>query len=179
MLVAKMPHVHWDSDSQRFICRRRVPIELQSILGKKPRVHKFKKGVDQKTANDLSLVILGQWQAEFDAVRMQINAPSTTRTVGPYRDSFAVTTIIRQPGEALEVGGRNVRLIRSRPDDKDMLVEYVVADRPKPAPVVASRCTTETAIGLWRVKRGDDQPKQQALDTRRSKMRKFLAWHPN
>ncbi len=50
---------------------------------------------------------------------------------------------------------------------QDMLVEYVVATIGRSLRRSShARCTTETATGLWRVKRGDDQPKQQALDTR-------------
>lgn len=37
-------------------------------------------------------------------------------------------------------------------------------------------CSTATAMALWKVKRGDNQPKQRAIDSRKSKMAKFLVW---
>ncbi|HWB48349.1 MAG TPA: DUF6538 domain-containing protein [Stellaceae bacterium] len=37
-------------------------------------------------------------------------------------------------------------------------------------------CSTATAMDLWKVKRGDNQPKQPAIDRRASKMAQFLAW---
>lgn len=37
-------------------------------------------------------------------------------------------------------------------------------------------CSTATAMDLWKVKRGDNQPKQPAIDRRASKMAQFFAW---
>jgi hypothetical protein len=37
-------------------------------------------------------------------------------------------------------------------------------------------CSTATVMALWKVERGDNQPKQQAVDGRMSKMAKFLAY---
>jgi len=178
MRVAKMPHVHWDRTSERFICRRRVPVELQAILGKKPRVHKFKQGVNRQTADRLALDILAQWAAEFDVARMRIAVESIPPAPRPYREAFKTITTMWKPGAALDLAGRNVLLVKSQPDGRDMLVEYIVAERPKAEPVeiAAAGCTTATAMTLWKVKRGDNQPKQQAIDGRLSKMRKFLAW---
>ncbi|HWB50957.1 MAG TPA: hypothetical protein VG651_17735 [Stellaceae bacterium] len=132
--------------------------------------------VSRQTADRLALGILGQWQAEFDAARMQVTIESTPYV--PRRELIKTITTMWKPGAALDVAGRNVLLVKSQPDGGDMLVECIVSERPKPEPnkVAVAGCTTATAMMLWKVKRGDNQPKQQAVDGRLSKMRKFLAW---
>src|SRR5579872_5646750 len=66
-------------------------------------------------------------------------------------------------------------------EDGTMWVESAVRDEEPDEPkfealTPAAGCTTATAMALWKIKRGDNQPKQQAIDSRISKMEKFLAW---
>jgi len=132
--------------------------------------------VNRQTADRLALDILAQWAAEFDAARTQITIAATPYV--PRRELIKTITTMWKPGAALEMAGRNVLLVKSQPDGRDMHVECIISERPKPEPakVVGGGCTTATAMMLWKVKRGDNQPKQQAIDGRLSKMRKFLAW---
>jgi len=53
--------------------------------------------------------------------------------------------------------------------------QYLVEDCRSPPTIKLAGCSTATAMALWKVKRGDDQPKQQAIDSRKSKMTKFFA----
>ena len=54
MRIAKMPPVHRNADKRRFVVRRRVPADVQAIMGGKPKVvtRKFRQGVYRATANE-------------------------------------------------------------------------------------------------------------------------------
>jgi hypothetical protein len=51
-----MSHVRWDDDRKRFIVRRRVPANVQAIIGGKPKfiTHKFRQGINRATTNDFT-----------------------------------------------------------------------------------------------------------------------------
>ena len=79
-----MPHVHWDDDKKRFVVRRRVPADVQAIIGGKPKVvtHKFRQGIDRATANNLSVDIVRGWEGEWEALRAGIDPASVAPPCG-------------------------------------------------------------------------------------------------
>jgi hypothetical protein len=54
MRIAKMPHVHYDKAKKRSFIERRVPVDVQPIIGKVKVKHDFPQSVGHTAANDLS-----------------------------------------------------------------------------------------------------------------------------
>src|SRR6185369_16805957 len=106
MRIAKMPHVHWDAEKKRYVVRRRVPADVQIIVGHKVATHKFRQGIDQTTANDLSVDIVRDWEAEWAAARTGL-APEPVDT--PQRGRFVMVSKVsyrlQRPGRPLELTG--------------------------------------------------------------------------
>ena len=69
--IAKMPHVYYDRDKKRYFVERRVPPDVQAIIGRVKVKHVFPQSVDHATANDLSFGIVKKWEAEWDRARPQ------------------------------------------------------------------------------------------------------------
>src|SRR3954447_19932803 len=67
--IARMPHVYYDRRKRRYFVERRVPLELQPILGKTKHKHNFPQSVDHATANALSIEIVREWDTEWAAHR--------------------------------------------------------------------------------------------------------------
>ena len=183
MRVRQMQYVYYDKTKKRYFAQLKKPPDVQSILGKVPFKHTFPQSIDRKTANRLSDVIVEEWEAEIATARSRTTTTQepSSRPSGRFIIVSQTLSVMRRPGEPLDLSGPG-RLITDRRGTHDLLVshppvpprELQVPPRPEPPKVAA--CSTATAIALWRVKRGDDQPKQQAIDGRESKMAKFLAW---
>jgi hypothetical protein len=64
-----MPFVYYDKAKKRYFVERRVPEDVQPIIGKVKVKHLFPQSVDHATANDLSFDIIRRWEAAWDRVR--------------------------------------------------------------------------------------------------------------
>ena len=185
MRIAKMPHVHWDDDRKRFIVRRRVPADVQAIIGGKPKVvtHKFGQGIDRATANDLSVDIVRGWEAEWRAMRARTpcNLVAATPCGRMVEVAKTVCTVIR-PGQHFELTGGTARLITGR-HGETILVEHLPVEReakpPEPAPPAsASRypaCATETVLTCLIADR-ETLPKNKGVRAKRRAMKALYAF---
>lgn len=69
--IARMPHVYFDRQKKRYFVERRVPPDVQAIVGHVKVKHVFKQEIDRVTANDLSFGIVKGWEAEWNRLRPQ------------------------------------------------------------------------------------------------------------
>lgn len=147
----------------------RVPAELQKIVGK--TVLRRSTGTKDnreyyRRAPAIVLefeVMLQQARERFE--RLQRPHTRLVQIIEPFKHLY-------RDHPYLEVEER---------DDGTMWVRSAVRDEEPDEPkfealTPAAGCTTATAMALWKVKRGDNQPKQPAIDARASKMAKFLTW---
>ncbi len=185
MRIAKMPYVQWDDDKKRFIVRRRVPADVQAIIGGKQKVvtHKFRKEIDRRTANDLSVEIVRGWEAEWAAARSGIapeavEAPSRGRFVEYQKTVYTV----RQPGRPLELTGAPARLITGR-HGEDIIVEHLPVESPQPEPPQpppattgpCRACPTEDVLACLATDR-ETPPKKKGLQAKRRAMAALFAF---
>ncbi len=145
----------------------RVPSDLQAIIGK--TVLRRSTGTkDDRTYYQRAPAIVLEFEAELQGARDRLERrPIRTfaEILPPFRNLYR-----QVPGLPLV----------EREDGTLGMWQWVEphaapVPEPKPAMKVAG-CSTATVIGLWKIKRGDNQPKQRAIDGRASKMAKFLAW---
>jgi hypothetical protein len=177
MRIAKMPHVHWDDEKKRYVVRRRVPVDAQAIIGRKVVTHKFKQGVDERTANDLSVDIVRGWEAEWDAARAGIDphliaAPPTGRSIVIAKGVYTV----RQPGQPLELSGSPARLIKGRRGE-DILVEELPVERTsEPEKLPPAHVALAALVAEWkRGREGKTLPKaEQAMVSKVNRLRACL-----
>jgi hypothetical protein len=81
--VARMPFVYYDKQKKRYFVERRVPEDVQPIIGKAKVKHLFPQSVDHATANDLSFHVIRRWEAEWNRVRPQPRRIPWLDTSGP------------------------------------------------------------------------------------------------
>lgn len=67
--VARMPHVYYDTAKKRHFVERRVPDDVQAVVGRRKVKHVFPQSVDRATANSLAADIVKGWEAEWQAAR--------------------------------------------------------------------------------------------------------------
>jgi len=185
MRIAKMPYVHWDDDRKRFIVRRRVPADVQAIMGGKPRIvtHKFRQGIDRASANDQSIDIVRGWEAEWEAARAGVSLDSLPAPrSGRFVEVSKIVYTVRQPGRPLELSGAPARLVTGRRGE-DIVVEHLPVEAPQPEqsqPPPASgpkpACATEVVLACLIADR-EAPPKSKGLKAKRRAMKalfKFL-----
>jgi hypothetical protein len=89
------------------------------------------------------------------------------RMLGRYVELSRTSHTRLQPG--MQLNGRG-RVMTGRDGQ-----QYLVEDLSIAPTIKLAGCSTATAMALWKVKRGDNPPRQQAIDSRKSKMTKFFA----
>jgi integrase len=150
----------------------RVPEELQTLIGKK--VLRRSTGTkDNRVYYQRAPAIVLEFGAMLEAARQRFERLQRPRRrlvqiQKPFQGHF-------HNHEYLDVIER---------EDGTMWVWSAVRDEepvepevwPGPDPIKLAGCSTATAMDLWKIKRGDNQPKQPAIDRRASKMAQFLAW---
>jgi integrase len=179
-----MPYLYHDDDKRRWYMSRKVPKDLHAILGRKFLMHKFSQSVDETEANDQSLLIGHRWDGEIARARGLLPKPSILGALIELADRLKRGEIpkvmqVLEPGETMRAGAidpahvspETIAFLRRQ---YEALGARLWEFEPRPTKVVP--CTTEEAIAMWKIKRGDDQPKQPAIDSRRSKMAKFFAF---
>jgi hypothetical protein len=179
-----MPYLYHDDIKRRFYMSRKVPKELRGILGRAFLMHKFPQSIGEAEANEQSILVSHRWEGEIARARGLLPKPSILGALIKMADRLQRGEIpegmrVLEPGETMSVGAidpahvppETVAFLRR---EYEMLGQRLRELEPRPIKVVP--CTTEDAIAMWKVKRGDDQPKQPAIDSRRSKMAKFFAF---
>jgi hypothetical protein len=145
----------------------RVPAELQTLVGK--TVLRRSTGTkDDRIYQQRAPAIVLEFDVMLQVARARLESRPTSRLIEITRPFQNVLRMIP-----------DLPLIEH--DDGTTWFMTSVAPKepgspPEPTPMKVAGCSTATAMALWKVKRGDHQPKQQAIDSRESKMAKFLAY---
>ena len=109
--VSRMPFVHYDKQKKRYFVERRVPDDVQPIIGKAKVKHLFPQSVDHATATDLSFHVIRRWEAEWIGCArnrsvfhgsMMARHVWAGRTAGGVREIQPVAEIMRQLVEEAE-----------------------------------------------------------------------------
>jgi hypothetical protein len=185
MRIAKMPYVQWDDHKKRFIVRRRVPADVQAIIGGNRKVvtHKFRQGIDERAANDLSIDIVRGWEAQWAAVRAGVPPDSIAAPACGCFVAYSKTVCtVRQPGRALELNGGPARLATGR-HGEDIVIEHLPVEAPQlealqPPPVAMTpypACNTETVLTCLATDR-ETPPKNKGLRAKRRAMADLFAY---
>ena len=99
--VSRMPFVYYDKQKKRYFVERRVPDDVQPIIGKAKVKHLFPQSVDHATANDSSFHIIRRWEAEWNPGAPATEAHSMARS---HRDGGSTrlgrTNRGRSPGDS-------------------------------------------------------------------------------
>jgi integrase len=145
----------------------RVPTELQTLVGK--TVLRQSTGTkDNRIYYQRAPGIVLMFEAVLQAARQRLNQKP-------------VRTFV----EIIPHFQKLLRMIPDLPlveceDGRLGMWQWVepkaASSEPKTDLIKLAGCSTATAMDLWKVKRGDNQPKQPSIDRRASKMAQFLAW---
>jgi integrase len=187
--MARMPRVPKPEPRKNDILavQIRVPAELQTFVGKK--VLRRSTGTkDDRVYYQRAPAIVLEFEVVLQAARQHLEQRPVRKFVEIIQP---LQTLFRMIPDLplVEFGdGRMGMWQWVRPEDAsdpqawptpikpvaDGAATVKVADGA--ATMKVAGCSTATVMALWRVKRGDNQPKQRAIDSRESKMAKFLAW---
>jgi hypothetical protein len=174
--IARMPHVYYDRDKKRYFVERRVPPDVQTLVGRVKVKHVFPQSVDHATANDLSFGIVKKWEAEWDRVRPQ-----------PKRIPWFDTAAILAEHERLAAASAKVLAVVGAGDiilpTPDEYREIRLRERPELAaradsakPAEAHEIVSpEDAIADWRRNR-ETAPGPKAIRNKERALRRFFAW---
>jgi integrase len=146
----------------------RVPDELQTLVGK--TVLRRSTGTkDDRIYQERAPAIVLEFDVMLQVARARLESRPRSRLIEITRPFQNVLRMIPDLPLIEHDDGTTWFMTSVAPDNPD-------AQPPEPPPMKVAGCSTATAMALWKVKRGDHQPKQQAIDSRESKMAKFLGW---
>jgi len=173
-----MPHVLWDDDKKRWYVCKRVPRDVQAIVGgRKVRTHKFKQGIDRETANDLSIDIVRDWKAEWAAARAGID-PHLVKTApaGRMVEVSKIAYKMLQPGQPLPLTGAPARIIAGQRGEQYLVERLPVEPEPAPAKPLPAPMPLSALVAEWkRGREGKTLPKaEQAMVSKVNRLRAFL-----